>query len=188
MKGETVKQTNLRTAYAKLGHHPGDMGPQEAEMIFNEAMKKREGATFLEINPSFGRTTVVLGIAARNLGGKLYLACEWQNVSQDEQRWLGRAIALHGLKGTVIVLPDSGQKSIQSALNGGGLDLVLINGEFARTDFLPTGKDSTIITRKSASKPTWSEIVEDHRPIISIWKVTREHERVEMTVIEGGKI
>ena len=88
-----MKQTDLRTAYSRLGHHPGDMGPQEAEMIFSEAMKRRDGATFLEVNPSFGRATVILGTAARNLGGKLYLACEWAKTTPDEQRWLGRAVA-----------------------------------------------------------------------------------------------
>ena len=183
-----MKRTDLRTAYGRLGIWPGDMGPQEADIIFTEAMKCRDGATFLEINPQGGRTTAILGTAAKNLGGKLYVASDPTKTNHEEQLWLGRAITLHGLRGITSILADTANPTIRAAMNGSGLDFVLLNGDFARTDFLPINVGTVVVQRKSSADVKRAEKMVDARPAISVWRITEEQPGPELTVIDGGKI
>ena len=162
-----MKQTDLRTAYAHLGMHPGDMGPQEAQMIFEQAMA-RGGGVFVEVSPGTGRATAILGIAARNVGAKLYVVDALAIKNPAENRWFNLAVLCHQLTGVVRQVEPGAVKAV---LNGGGADLLLLNGD---CDFsaVPLKEDCAIILRGATAIPIPAECVLDHRPAISVWKNT----------------
>ena len=162
-----MKQIDLRTAYARLGMHPGDMGPQEAQVIFEQATA-RGGGVFVEVSPGPGRATAILGIAARNIGAKLYVVDAVVIKNPAEARWFNLAVTLHQLQGVVRQVEPSAAKEI---LNGGGVDLLLLNGECDISN-LPLKDDCAIILRGGTGLPIPAECVLDHRPAISVWRKT----------------
>lgn len=160
-----MKQTDLRTAYARLGMHPGDMGPQEAQVIFEQATAKN-GGVFVEVSPGTGRATVILGIAARNVGAKLYAVDALAIKNPAENRWFNMAVTLHQLYGIVRQVEPGALKEV---LNGGGADLLLLNGECDLSN-LPLKDDCAIILRGGTGLSVPAECVMDHRPVISVWR------------------
>mgnify|MGYP001564123902 CR=1 FL=1 len=162
-----MKQTDLRTAYGRLGMHPGDMGPQEAQVIFEQATA-RGGGVFVEVSPGTGRATAILGIAARNVGAKLYAVDALAIKNPAENRWFNLAVLCHQLTGVVRQVEPGAVKAI---LNGGGADLLLLNGD---CDFstVPLKDDCAIILRKATGLAIPAECIVDHRPVISVWRRT----------------
>ena len=160
-----MKQLDLRTAYGRLGMHPGDMGPQEAQVIFEQATA-RGGGVYVEVSPGTGRTTTVLGVAARNVGAKLYVVDAAVIKNPAEARWLDMAIMLHQLYAVVRKVEPAAVKEV---LNGGGVDLLLLNGDcdFSR---LPLKDDCVIILRRANAISIPAECVADYRPAISVWR------------------
>lgn len=160
-----MKQIDLRTAYGRLGMHPGDMGLQEAQIIFEQAMTKG-GGVFVEVSSGTGRATVILGTAARNVGAKLYAVDALAVKNPAEQRWFGLAVALHQLAGAVRQIELA---TVNEVLNGGGVDLLLLNGD---CDFskVPLKDDCVIILRGATAISIPAECVLDHRPTISVWR------------------
>ena len=152
---------DLRTVFARLGNHPGDMGPQEAKMIYDCAMSRERGARFLEIGAGMGRTTVILGTAARNIGARLVVAHD--NSWKDPQivRWFDQAVRLHGLRDVVEteLVPPSDE-----------FDLVLITGNYA-ADALNIKTDGFVIQRQATRDVANAQLLHDQRPHISIWKM-----------------
>lgn len=164
-----MRQTDLRTAYAHLGIHPGDMGPQEAQIIFNAAMNAGENGVFVEVNPDAGRATVILGTAAKNANARLYVLDKWQTKNPQELRWFDLAVMLHQLSG-VIVRCEASEALVKEVINGNGIDLVLVNGEFEGLASLPLKDGAVIIKRRSSESIAAAECFIDHRPAISAWK------------------
>ena len=164
-----MRQVDLRTAYAHLGIHPGDVGPQEAQIIFNEAMAIKEGGAFIEINPAAGRGTVILGICAKNTGAKLYVLDQWQTKNPQELRWFDLAMMLHQLQ-AIVVRCETNPDVLKEIVNGAGIDLALVNGEIGSLAALPLKEGATVIRRRSADGVENADCVADHRPAISVWK------------------
>lgn len=164
-----MRQTDLRTAYAHLGIHPGDLGPQEAQIVFNEGMGVNESGVFVEINPAAGRATVILGIAAKNINGRLYVLDNWPTKNPQESRWFELAVMLHRLQDT-IVRCDIKPEAFREIINGSGVDLALVNGEFEFLPSLPLKDGAKIIKRRSPGGVDNAECLVDHRPLISVWK------------------
>lgn len=177
-----MRQVDLRTAYAHIGIHPGDVGPQEAQIIFNEAMAIKEGGIFVEINPAAGRGTAILGICAKNIGAKLYVLDPWIAKNPQELRWFDLAIMLHQLQ-DVVVRCEMSPDAFKEIINGAGIDLVLINGEFDSLAALPLKEGATVIKRRSAAGIENADCVADHRPAVSVWKM-----RHLVAVVEEAQI
>lgn len=186
-----MRQVDLRTAYAHIGIHPGDVGPQEAQIIFNEAMAIKgfhssnfEGGVFVEINPAAGRGTAILGIAVKNLGAKLCVVDHWQTKNPQEARWFDLAVMLHQLQ-DIVVRCEATPEAFKEIINGAGIDLVLVNGEFESLLSLPLKEGATIIKRRSAVGVENADCVADHRPAISVWKMRPSVVEVEEAQIVG---
>ena len=158
-----MRQTDFRTAYAHLGMHPGDMGPQEAQIIFEQAMAAG-GGVFVEMAAGPGRTTAILGTAARNVGAKFYVIEAQVVKSPGDGRWFSLAVLLHQLSLTHVE-----PSAVKEVLNGGGVDLILVNGE-QDISKLPLKDGCVIILRKSNETSVPAECVVDHRPTISVWR------------------
>lgn len=103
-----MQYLDFATVYGRLGSHPGDVSTVQAEALFRCAMKCREGATFVEYVPVGGRTTAILGTAAKNLNGKLYIYESWAGQPPQSQLWFNRALQLYGLREHVVLNPLNG--------------------------------------------------------------------------------
>lgn len=120
-----MRQIDFRTVYARLGDHPGSIGPRAASIVFQKAMAFPAGAVFSEVGSEGGRTTIILGHAAKNVGAKVYAYGDWQSpdVHPDAHRWFLRGIDSHGLSQVVTV---SGA--------GNSVDMLVINKEIESTE------------------------------------------------------
>lgn len=90
-----MRRVDFTTAYGRLGMHPGDIGPVEAEAIFSVA-EGFPGGNFLEVNPNGGRGTAILATAAANVGGHLDVVLD-QFSDPALARWLALSVRLRKL-------------------------------------------------------------------------------------------
>lgn len=90
-----MRRVDFATAYGRLGTHPGDVGPVEAEAIFSAA-EGFLGGNFLEVSPNGGRGTAILATAAANVGGHLDVALD-QFSDPALARWLALSVRLRRL-------------------------------------------------------------------------------------------
>lgn len=104
--------------YGRLGSFPGDVNFRQAEALFRWAMKAGEGAQFVELEPNTCRATVIIGTAARNLGGKVHVG--GASFSQY-QIFFNRVVRLYRLKETVFELASQ-----NGALDSMKIDFALI--------------------------------------------------------------
>ena len=96
-----MKMVDFRTAHARLGNHPGRIGPQEGEALFNCVMSLPAGAVVMEIGCEAGRGTILIGIAARNVGATVFVLEDWSRLTpMYKTRW-DWAVKTHGLTDTV---------------------------------------------------------------------------------------
>ena len=102
------KYVDFNTLYGKLGNYPGDFGLRAAEALFRLAMKQPKESIFAEYGPDGARAMVILGTAAKNLGGKLYVVSAWESRHPQSRFWFERAVKLFGLTSTVIMESPAG--------------------------------------------------------------------------------
>ena len=107
MRLKKMKHVDFRIAYAQLGDHPGTIGPQAADALFRHAMTFEAGSMFLEMGSEAGRATVLLGIAARNVGAKVFALEDWVKAGPMARHRFDWAIRTHGL-GEVVSAPTNG--------------------------------------------------------------------------------
>lgn len=170
-----MNNTDLKTTYGRLGMHPGDMGPDEATVIFGEAMKLPEGSRALEISPQTGRTTAILGAAIRNIDGALYVADDWIAKNPQESAWFQKAIKLHGLMPSTKIVPSAASDILRGAHNEvGGFNLVLISGNFSRLEWLPLTKGCVVLLRRSRQKlpEDRARLVRGVDGLIDVWEMS----------------
>jgi hypothetical protein len=153
--------------------HPGNLAIQEAAIIWEFASKFPNGR-FVEINPGTGRTTIILGTVAKNIGATVDL--QVAPFASAETVWLSRGIIAHGLFG-VVMMPGSLTHGVSEVP---AYDLVLVNGEFEDWDRLTLKPGAIIVSRRSATPVPDAVCIENRFiPTISVWRSTRAEVKMD---------
>ena len=146
-----MQYLDFATVYGRLGNHPGDITLQQAEALFRCAMKQREGAVILEFDPIGGRSTVILGIAAKNLSGRLHV----YNADKPQLHpiWMERAVRLHGLAEVATINASNG-----AAVHGA--DLVVIRSKGVNPHPVVDAKHLFVLGSMDFSKSPSHRVIE----------------------------
>ena len=124
-----MRLIDFKTAYGKLGKHPGRLGPPEgqvaAEVLFRHAMSQSAGAIFVDLGAEGGRTVALLGYAAKNVGAKIVAVESWPGLPPAAQYWFQKAVKTHGLSEIVTASPPPS-----------GADLVVVSRPLVSLDGL----------------------------------------------------
>lgn len=96
-----MKHVDFRTAHARLGNYPGRASPQAERVLFDRVMSLPSGSVVMEIGCEAGRETVMIGIAARNVGATVFVFENWSKLNPAVKVRFDWAIKTHGLAETV---------------------------------------------------------------------------------------
>ena len=107
-----AKFLDFPIVYGKLGNHPGSLTTDQAIALFNTAMRCPMGAKIIEYWPDTGRSTVILGAAAKNLDGKLYVFTNFNNGNKAGEGWFARAVKTHRLEAVIDPTPGEVLESL----------------------------------------------------------------------------
>src|ERR1043165_3646040 len=102
-----AKFIDFNTVYGKLGLHPGNLTTEQAQALFDHAMKCKDGALLLDQWPDAGRTSVLLATVARNIDGKLKVVTRWDAAPPNGGFLFERVYRTHKLAHVATVVNHS---------------------------------------------------------------------------------